>query len=190
MKKFLIYLKIKLFKPINLSKIIVIFLVGISSRYLINNYFNVNVFIEYSSYISILYYSFFSAFIVFISELFSFYNINIIPGFIFKLFDIIAYILHLIFIKPFIYFYTYKNLSIHYMYDPKYNKNDGNIKFNRNYYVKDGKLHHYEELGESSHSSYKNRIIQDSLDDYNYFKDAKYNKKNTVKLESGNGKHS
>lgn len=62
----------KVFTPVNISKIIIIFTVGFVSRYLINEYYNINVFTEYCHLISIGFYSIFSIFIVFIHELFTF----------------------------------------------------------------------------------------------------------------------
>jgi hypothetical protein len=72
----------RLFTVTNLSKILVIFTVGIISRYLINEYLNINVFTEYLSLVSITFYSIFAVFIVFINELFSFLNIQTIPEFV------------------------------------------------------------------------------------------------------------
>lgn len=96
----------KFFTRTNLSKIIVIFSVGIISRYFINEYFSVNVFTEYLSLISITYYSLFATFVVFIHELFSFFNVNIIPNFIIIIFKSIGIILDSVLIKPFIYIYS------------------------------------------------------------------------------------
>lgn len=96
----------KFFTRTNLSKIIVIFSVGILSRYFINEYFSVNVFTEYLSLISITYYSLFATFVVFIHELFSFFNVNIIPNFIIIIFKSIGIILDFVLIKPFIYIYS------------------------------------------------------------------------------------
>lgn len=68
----------KVFTPVNISKIIIIFTVGFVSRYLINEYYNINVFTEYCHLISIGFYSIFSIFIVFIHELFTFFDIDLI----------------------------------------------------------------------------------------------------------------
>nr|YP_010526680.1 hypothetical protein OOD12_mgp19 [Pleurocordyceps sinensis]UXR11748.1 hypothetical protein [Pleurocordyceps sinensis] len=169
-------------KPVNLSKVIIIFIVGIISRYSINNYFDINVFIDYSNYISILYYSFFSAFIVFINELFSLYNINIIPGFIIKSLDFIVSILQFLFVKPFIYFYTNKNIGIHYLNNPKSSKISGNIEFNREYYIKEGELHHYRELDKSLQNS-ENEYNNNSR---NYSLETTYNKYYSIEQPSNN----
>jgi hypothetical protein len=89
----------KLFTATNLSKILVIFTVGILSRYLINEYLNINVFTEYLSLVSITFYSIFATFVVFVNESFSFFNINIIPNFILNIFNKIGDTLNGIFIK-------------------------------------------------------------------------------------------
>lgn len=52
-----------------LYKILIIFTIGFISRYLVNNFFGVNVFIDFCSYISLIYYSLFSCFVIFIHEL-------------------------------------------------------------------------------------------------------------------------
>lgn len=105
-KKFKSFIN-KLFTPVNFSKVIVIFSVGIISRLLINDYFDTNVFTEYLTYISITFYSVFSVFIVLINELFAFFNINLIPSVLIDFFN-------LFFVKPFIYIYSHtagKNLK-------------------------------------------------------------------------------
>nr|SNU77054.1 TPA: hypothetical protein [Fusarium oxysporum f. sp. cucumerinum]SNU77083.1 TPA: hypothetical protein [Fusarium oxysporum f. sp. cucumerinum]SNU77112.1 TPA: hypothetical protein [Fusarium oxysporum f. sp. cucumerinum] len=96
----------KLFLPTNLSKIIVIFSVGLLSRYLINEYMGVNVFMEYLSFISITFYSLFATFVVFINELFSFFNINIIPNFLINILNSSGIILEFLVVKPFIFIYS------------------------------------------------------------------------------------
>lgn len=58
------------FTKTNIKKALAIFLFGFILRYMINEYYNVNVFIEYLSPISIAFYSLFATFIVFINELF------------------------------------------------------------------------------------------------------------------------
>lgn len=62
----------KLCTRVNLSKILTIFFVGFTSRYFINTYFHVNVFMDYLTLISLTYYSTFSIFIVITYELFNF----------------------------------------------------------------------------------------------------------------------
>jgi hypothetical protein len=68
----------KIFNKNNLIKIIIIFFVGLTTRIFINTYFNINVFTDYLSCISILYYFFFSSFIVYIHYIIDNANINII----------------------------------------------------------------------------------------------------------------
>lgn len=102
MKKFYnicIFLFNKIFTPTNLSKIVVIFTAGLLSRYLINEYLNINVFTEYLSLVSITFYSIFAAFVVFVNESFSFFNINIIPDFVLGIFNKVGIALNGLFIR-------------------------------------------------------------------------------------------
>jgi hypothetical protein len=115
----------KIFTRTNISKVIVIFLVGFLSRYFINEHLSTNVFIEYLTMVSIIFYSFFATFVVFVNELFSFFNVNIIPNFMINIFSVIGIILRYIFIEPFIYLYSIslsKNYNISYINDPKGSK--------------------------------------------------------------------
>lgn len=64
----------------NISKILIIFTVGLITRIIINNYFNINVFSSWSNIISLIYYLSMSSFIVFINHLIDFYNFSIIPS--------------------------------------------------------------------------------------------------------------
>jgi hypothetical protein len=75
----------QLFTPVNLSKIIIIFTIGILSRHLINTYFDINVFKDYLTLASLTYYSVFACFMTFIHELFSHFNISIIPNFLIEI---------------------------------------------------------------------------------------------------------
>lgn len=61
----------------NISKILIIFIVGFTSRYLINEYYNINVFTDYLNTISLVFYSIFSTFIILIHELFAYFNLNL-----------------------------------------------------------------------------------------------------------------
>lgn len=97
MKKFFINLKLlaqKTFTQNNISKVLVIFTIGITSRYLVNDYFDINVFVDYLNQISVVYYSMLATFIVFIHELFAFYNLNLIPKWVSNIFNSV-------FIKPY-----------------------------------------------------------------------------------------
>ncbi len=64
---------------LNLSKVLVIFVVGLVSRVLVNNFWDVNVFVDYLNSISLLYYGFMSIFVVLVNELFSYIDIKILP---------------------------------------------------------------------------------------------------------------
>jgi hypothetical protein len=72
----------KIFNISNLNKVIIIFTIGLISRIFIGHFYNLNVFSEYFHLISIVYYSFFSLFIVAVHEIINHFNINIIPSFI------------------------------------------------------------------------------------------------------------
>lgn len=77
----------RIFNKSNISKVVIIFSVGLVSRFLVDSYFNINVFIDYLNSISILYYFSMSIFRVFINELASYYDLNIIPSFILHFFN-------------------------------------------------------------------------------------------------------
>ena len=99
----------RLLNPVNISKIIIIFTVGFASRIFINEYFEINVFMDYLNSISIWFYLCFSIFIVLIHE---FVNINIIPTFVPQLINFISNVLSFIFIKPFVYIYITLNPKV------------------------------------------------------------------------------
>ena len=61
-----------IFNSTNLIKILVIFLVGFASRILIYHYLDINVFSDYTNYISILYYFSLSSFSVYFDQLLNF----------------------------------------------------------------------------------------------------------------------
>src|SRR5271155_1338403 len=73
----------RIFTRSNLSKVIILFTIGLISRILIGFFYDVNVFREYYESISLIYYSVMAIFIVILSELFTYFNLNIIPSFIF-----------------------------------------------------------------------------------------------------------
>src|SRR6266700_8375419 len=52
-----------------LFKFFVIFIVGFISRFSVNYFADINVFADFTDYISLIYYSFFSFFVVFVHEL-------------------------------------------------------------------------------------------------------------------------
>ena len=64
---------------LTLSKVLVIFVVGLVSRVLVNNFWDVNVFVDYLNSISLLYYGFMSIFVVLVNELYSYIDLKIIP---------------------------------------------------------------------------------------------------------------
>ncbi len=108
----------RVFTPVNLSKVLVIFFVGFISRYLINDYFSINVFTEYLTLISVTFYSIFATFVVFIHEYFSFFNISIIPNFIWNILSKLGLALKYFFVESFTWIYSKtwgKNVPILYM---------------------------------------------------------------------------
>jgi hypothetical protein len=74
----------RIFNKLNLNKFLIIFIVGFTSRLFINYIYNVNVFIEYFSKVSIIYYVLMSMFIVLIQEIITYFDINIIPYYLFN----------------------------------------------------------------------------------------------------------
>src|SRR5579871_1486723 len=72
----------RIFTKKNISKIIIIFLVGLIIRIIISYCYNVNVFFEFFHKISLIYYSFMAIFIVVLNETFALFNFNIIPQFV------------------------------------------------------------------------------------------------------------
>ncbi len=71
----------KMFYRSNLNKVIFIFTFGLISRTFINNIYNVNVFSDYMNNIFVIYYSFFSLFIMIAPEFISYFHINNISSF-------------------------------------------------------------------------------------------------------------
>jgi len=90
----LLVLKDRIFNRNNFTKLIIIFVVGFVSRTLINYYYDINVFVEYTSIISLVYYWWMSMFIVLIHEFVAYFEINIIPTFIIESW---SYLLRLVF---------------------------------------------------------------------------------------------
>lgn len=72
----------KIFTKSNFSKIIIIFIIGFISRILVCHFYDVNVYTEYFRKISCIYYILMATFVVIISEVVSYFEINIIPSFI------------------------------------------------------------------------------------------------------------
>lgn len=165
----------KLLLPTNISKIIVIFTVGLLSRYLINEYLDVNVFTEYLSLISIAFYSVFATFVVFVNELFSFFNINIIPNFIINILNSTGVALEYLVVKPFIYIYSitagkyygvhhirsrstehaadYNNNRSNYSEDDRYKVNYNNMRNSSIYYPSNTQVSDFSNVNMSSYPS-------------------------------------
>lgn len=80
MNQILLFLKV-FFTRVNLSKIIIIFSIGLSSRIIIHYFWGINVFTDFLHPFSIAYYFLFASFIVFINELFSTFSLSILPDF-------------------------------------------------------------------------------------------------------------
>jgi len=85
---------IKKFSTRNLLKIVFLFLFGFSTRYLINEIFSINVFVDYTHWISIIYYFFLAFFTFIINELFVGFTYTV-PSFNVNVQDVIASIKHL-----------------------------------------------------------------------------------------------
>ena len=72
-----------IFNKVNLTKVVIIFFVGLISRLTINNLYLVNVFIDYTNLISLIYYFSMSCFIVLVHDIVSYFHFSIFPSFIF-----------------------------------------------------------------------------------------------------------
>ena len=84
---FALFNRILLFiNRVTISKVIIIFTLGFISRVLINNIYNVNVFVEYTHTISLVYYTIMSLVIVLVSDLVAYFQFSLIPSFVFDLF--------------------------------------------------------------------------------------------------------
>lgn len=69
----------RIFNRLNLSKVLVIFVVGFVSRVLVNYLWGVNVFVDYLNSISIGYYGFMAIFVVLVNEIFSYIDLKSFP---------------------------------------------------------------------------------------------------------------
>ena len=69
----------RIFNRLNLSKVLVIFVVGFVSRVLVNYLWDVNVFVDYLNSISLGYYGFMAIFVVLVNELYSYIDIKLLP---------------------------------------------------------------------------------------------------------------
>jgi len=66
------------FNILNLSKVLVIFVVGFVTRVLINYVYGINVFVDYLNSISLGYYGFMAIFVVLVNELFSYFDLKLL----------------------------------------------------------------------------------------------------------------
>lgn len=69
----------RIFNRLNLSKVLVIFVVGFVTRVLINYVYDINVFVDYLNTISLTYYGMMSIFVVLVNELFSYVDLKSLP---------------------------------------------------------------------------------------------------------------
>ena len=69
----------KLFNKYNFSKVVIIFIVGLSSRIIVSYMYNVNVYLDYFNCVSLTYYIIFSLFIVISHELVHYFEFTLIP---------------------------------------------------------------------------------------------------------------
>ena len=76
---FLLFIE-KIFNRYNLTKIIIVFLFGLSIRLYINVYYDINVFTQFLSLTSLSYYFFISCFAVVVHEYVTFFNFSIFPS--------------------------------------------------------------------------------------------------------------
>jgi hypothetical protein len=67
------------FNRLNLSKVLVIFMVGFVTRVLINDVYDINVFVDYLNTISLTYYGMMAIFVVLVNELFSYIDLKLLP---------------------------------------------------------------------------------------------------------------
>jgi SWI/SNF-related matrix-associated actin-dependent regulator of chromatin subfamily A protein 2/4 len=74
----------RIFTIKNLNKVLIIFIIGFSSRVFIGYVYKINVFIEYLNPISILYYTLMSSLAILVHEIITYFDFNIIPSFIFE----------------------------------------------------------------------------------------------------------
>ena len=72
-------LKDRLFNRQNLTKVFIIFIVGYTSRVLINNMYDINVFKDYTNLISYIYYIVMAFFTMLVHEFVSYFDIVAIP---------------------------------------------------------------------------------------------------------------
>jgi apolipoprotein N-acyltransferase len=79
-QKFFLFFRNKIFNKLNFTKFIIIFTVGFLSRFLVSSFYNINVYLDFLNMISVVYYTFFSGFIVTVHELVENYKISLVPN--------------------------------------------------------------------------------------------------------------
>lgn len=79
-----------IFNQYNFTKVFVIFLVGLSSRALVNYIYDVNVISDFTNQISLIYYFLFSFFVVVIHETVQYFQFSIFPSFFITFISCIA----------------------------------------------------------------------------------------------------
>jgi len=72
----------KLFNKLNISKVFIIFIVGLLSRIFVNHIYNVNAHLDCLNPLSLIYYVLFSLFTVLCHELLNYYDINLLTPFL------------------------------------------------------------------------------------------------------------
>jgi hypothetical protein len=75
----------KIFNIKNLNKVLILFIIGFSSRVIIGHIYDINVFSDYLNPISIIYYIFMSLLSVLVHEVVSFFNFSIIPSYVLEI---------------------------------------------------------------------------------------------------------
>lgn len=107
----------KVFNKSNLNKAIIIFIIGFISRIIVNNIYGVNVYVEFLNIVSFIYYMFFSLLIVFVHELVTYFDINIIPSFILNSYAFVVKLFNNLFrfirlTYPYVNIISIKNISL------------------------------------------------------------------------------
>lgn len=69
----------RLFNPLNISKVLIIFIFGLISRVIVNYIYEINIFLDYTPIVSLTYYAIFAFFVVLVHELVTYFNFSIIP---------------------------------------------------------------------------------------------------------------
>lgn len=67
----------RLFNRVTLTKVFLIFSIGYLSRLFIHSYYDVNVFVDFSTTISLVYYSIFSFVVVVVGEVVSYFQLDL-----------------------------------------------------------------------------------------------------------------